>query len=856
MKRKALFRAVIVACSMLAPALQLQADPIADALKLIRQSAKSSVKKQTFKKIAPTVPVEASIAAATQLQYQEAALLLYKRQFNKNGEFTKDSNNPVLHHALAMLPNEKEPFSSIQHSFDALRHWASIAKDKKGNNITPKQWAKYKQKYQLTYHNTDTLLFTQTNEFYNKRSNSSLNQARSILSDLQMESQWISSYQDQIQRLEVEAFQQWQAKQKNGPDTSAKAPKFESITLKAYQKRIETQLAFIDQLEFDSLMQTRNIAALSARRTQLLAIKKPNAQTKVMIQRAEDTLVQWEFELASAEDQEQSYRRFLAQYPKAPQKNAILQRLEGLAFERAQQLNTVEAYEQFLKSQLPPPLQRNDLTFRAQFLLRSLTVKPIPIAYNKTKEPFKEGFYFADSATLQPWMELDFKMAYPYALNNYHNHFVESGATLIPGCALVMRTDTFGLIEFSYITKDGKPFTKNNYETIFQFSSTMAFVQRGGRWGILNHRGKELLPCKFENLRYDTATKRGALQLGKKWALFNETGKLITTPKFDAIGFETWENEPTEAPAKLWVRNRCAAKINDNWALIDTLGNSLTPFAYESMTTLPFGRFMGKINDGYCLWRDTIRCSAEYAEAVDFGKPYTLVQQAGWGIIDTLGKILVPPIYEKSLLVGSTIALLKNKKWNFYYSKGEFSLPIKGTIDDFRLYGDGMVYARQKKNWILYHAFTKTVRKVKSIDLQQLTDTLLLEPIGSYWFITHANGKVLLKDTLMSLSRINDHEWFATKPSLNGTTLMGLLCLPSMQWSLKPQYQEIILSQKPSHYMVKKNDRWGVVNNFGEVIVPIAYDAITDTEFPGYWYALKGEQTLWIDASGRELSQP
>jgi hypothetical protein len=108
----------------------------------------------------------------------------------------------------------------------------------------------------------------------------------------------------------------------------------------------------------------------------------------------------------------------------------------------------------------------------------------------------------------------------------------------------------------------------------------------------------------------------------------------------------------------------------------------------------------------------------------------------------------------------------------------------------------------------------------------------------------------------MSLSRINDHEWFATKPSLNGTTLMGLLCLPSMQWSLKPQYQEIILSQKPSQYMVKKNDRWGVVNNFGEVIVPIAYDAITDTEFPGYWYALKGEQTLWIDASGRELSQP
>jgi hypothetical protein len=174
------------------------------------------------------------------------------------------------------------------------------------------------------------------------------------------------------------------------------------------------------------------------------------------------------------------------------------------------------------------------------------------------------------------------------------------------------------------------------------------------------------------------------------------------------------------------------------------------------------------------------------------------------------------------------------------------------------MHGDGMIFARQKKNWILYHAYTKTVRKVKTLDLQQLTDTLLLEPIGSHWFITHANGKVLLPDTLKSLSRINDHEWLATRGSNNpnANNLTGLLCLPSMQWSLKPLYQEIILSQKPSQYMVKQNEKWGVVNNFGETIVPILYDAITDTEFPGYWYALKGEQTVWIDASGRELSQP
>jgi hypothetical protein len=816
-----------------------QADPIEKALKLIRVSSKSVKPISKLRKTSVPKDTNRVTADIAQLNRQEAALILSKRQF------TKDSVNPVLYHALALLPNNKESDAQLHLALTALQYWGKPMISKAGKDKSGDIWKKYENKYGLNYRNTDSLLFDLTQIWWTQKPNYNLEHARKLLEEIEFNHERISNYQIAIQRIEDESFKQAVAKLKTPPDTAFHAPKFESIALKSHHKLIEFQKEYIERLEFDSLMHSRDIQALSTRRAQLLKIKKPTKQVKLMIQQAEDTLVQWEYELACSEDQEFSYLRFLKMYPKAPQKNSILQKLDAMAFERAQQINTVEAYENYLKNQPEPPIGLQVLTMRAQFLLRALTVIPIPFAYSN-----KEGFYFADSSTGQPWMELDYKMAYPFALNNNKSQFVENGSTLIPGCALVMRTDTFGLIEYSYITKDGKPFTKNNYETIYQFSSSMAFVQRGGRWGILNYRGKELLPCKFENLRYDTAAHRGALKTNKKWALFNESGKLITPPKYDAIGFETWENEPTESPAKLWVKNRCAAQINGNWALIDTLGNSLTPFAYESMTSLPFGRFMGKINDGYCLWRDTIQCSAEYSEAVDFGKPYTLVQQKGWGIIDTLGRILVPPIYEKALLVGSTVALLKNKKWNYYYSRGEFNLPIKGAIDDFRMHGDGMVFARQKKNWILYHAYTKIVRKVKTTDLQQLTDTLLLEPIGNSWFITHANGKVLLSDSLTSLSKLNDHEWLASKSS--GT---GLLCLPSMQWSLKPKYQEIIVSQKPSHYMVKTNEKWGVVNSFGDVIVPIIYDAITDTEYPGYWYALQGEKTVWINATGNALIQ-
>jgi len=98
---------------------------------------------------------------------------------------------------------------------------------------------------------------------------------------------------------------------------------------------------------------------------------------------------------------------------------------------------------------------------------------------------------------------------------------------------------------------------------------------------------------------------------------------------------------------------------------------------------------------------------------------------------------------------------------------------------------------------------------------------------------------------------LNNHEWLASK-----STGTGLLCIPSMQWSLPPLYQDVILSEYPNLYIVQKNNKWGVVNTFNLEVIPIQYDAISDGEFPGYWFALKGDLTFWIDAAGREILYP
>ncbi len=756
-------------------------------------------------------PIKKALKAIRNNQKEVALQKLLLRQL------TKDSSNPVFWHAIALcLDNEVSKPTAYETYLYSVRCWG-VVKD-------PTRIKKIEKKYKITALNTDSLLQIATLDWIAHQPNFDLSSARSLLKILEENTSLLVEFQ----KLIIGPIENWS-----------------SVSVKTHLKLLDVQEEYIDKLEFDSILNSRNITALKNRRDQLanLPTYAITEKTKALLKMAQDTLMQWEFEEMQAEETLEAFAKFLKNYPNASefQRTWIAQKSEAIRFNTAQQLNTVESYDNFLQ-QYP----KSQFRERALLLKRALTVIPVPARKANGK------FGFVDSANFQPWLEYEYKLAYPLHRFNNPNKIQENGATLIPGCALVMLEDTFGLIEFTYITKDGKPFTKNNYELIHQFSPTLAFVQRGGRWGILNAQGKELIPCKFENLRFDTAQKRGALQMGKTWALFNENGKLISAPKYSHFGFQNSENSPNESSPNLWFKGKCAAAVNGQWGLIDTAGNALTPFAYESMSTLPHGRFLGKINAGYCVWRDSANCTTEYSETVDFGKPYTLIQQNNlWGIIDTIGKVILPPIYEKALLVDATIALLKNKKWIFYYSKGEFTLPIKGNIDDFRLHGDGIVFAKQKKTWLMYHAGTRTIRKISTPKHKQLTDTLLFEYFGNNGFITHINGRPLIKDTLSNISPLNNHEWLATK-----STGTGLLCIPSMEWSLPPLYQDVINSEYPNLYIVQKNNKWGVVNSFNNEIIPIQYDAISDGEFPGYWFALKGETTLWIDAAGREILYP
>jgi len=135
------------------------ADPIEKALKLIRISSKSAKPISKLRKSSVLRDTNQASEDIAQLNQQEAALILFKRRF------TKDSINPVLYHAQALLPNNKESDAQLRLALTAMQYWGTTTINKAGKDKSGEIWKKYDNKYGVTYRNTDTLLYNLTQRY-------------------------------------------------------------------------------------------------------------------------------------------------------------------------------------------------------------------------------------------------------------------------------------------------------------------------------------------------------------------------------------------------------------------------------------------------------------------------------------------------------------------------------------------------------------------------------------------------------------------------------------------------------------------------------------------------------------------
>lgn len=150
-----------------------------------------------------------------------------------------------------------------------------------------------------------------------------------------------------------------------------------------------------------------------------------------------------------------------------------------------------------------------------------------------------------------------------------------------------------------------KQLTKPVYQNVLGMTEGLILVVRDGKYGYLNSKGREVIPCQYDEAGlFDQ--DRATVVVNGKWGIINHTGKVILPIRFDHSGYRSE-----------------AYRFHDGLALVEL-----------------DGRY------GYCDRDGNLVVYPCFENAYQFGDGLAPVKLGSWGYIDTKGDFFVGPCFD------------------------------------------------------------------------------------------------------------------------------------------------------------------------------------------------------------------
>lgn len=777
---------------------------------------------------------------------KKAKKQIAKNQFNEAQETltkrisTKDSTNPALWYYLSKtnIPLNQNKVA-LNNAFHAL---------KLSQKFNSEELRKFEKKYAINTDTLDQFFIQNLNRYtYSNKSTTNSNVNTNLLVEL-----------TQL-----------------NPSTIAQSIPERLSSFSAYNMCVQNIMQLNDTIYFKNAIGSNNILKLKEYLLNQPAVAVAPPHLIPFIRTANDSLESWSFEEAKLENTEESYLNFCQSFPQSKLESLSKLLADSLAYVSAKQLNTTDAYNNYLKK-YPNGTSKK----KATYLLQYLRVNPVPFLTREGK------FIYVDSSTGELWIDSAYDFAYPFSKANHKKWFFNA-AHLIPGCALVLKMDEYDNPEFYYIEKDGSRLNDNTYEEVNQFSKNLAFTSKAGRYGILNSQGKEIVPCKFQRIFFDTTLKIGLLFNGKSWGIFNKSGKLLTGLNYSDIASLTESNEmPFDAislgngplpvkiaenhfyihpdgttaiagpfsDAEIFINNKAKVgfkKDDKEYLYLINVEGKIVSDTFLEIEPVLSNMYMAKAKNGVhslftysndSLLKLNIQCE-EGIRAINntFSGPLFLCSDAKTttiykqnGQVAYKGKSqsiepLVNRIFVKTSLVNMD-SKKKNKK-------------IKST---------------QLKQW--YNPINASFSGVQGLEVSILNDSTLAVQNESGWKVYHINETPVKfnnpfkkTDTTNFFNAISQFDGKNFLFEKNG--LYGIL-QPNGTVLIDNKFKEITPTSYPNQFIVRFSSKnvdesdWGTIFANGRFNIEPHFDGLTSDEFENYWLVNYNAKNAWLDSKG------
>jgi len=269
-------------------------------------------------------------------------------------------------------------------------------------------------------------------------------------------------------------------------------------------------------------------------------------------------------------------------------------------------------------------------------------------------------------------------------------------------------------------------------------------LQKNGLWGVINDKGKTIIPFKYEALTDITYWGEDVVgaKMNGKWGLINHENKIILPFEYEGFGY--------------YSEGLIAVRKNGKWGFVDTNGNVIISPMYDDADVYDYG--YGEFVYGYAFVRENHKPKfinknnktvfklddyEDFHNVFECGK-FLITKKEKWGLIDKNKNIIIRHVFDEITISRESryftidceyyFNVKQDGKWGIYDHIGREIIKPKYDMVSYTSLHDVFIVKKEDK----FAIFDKEGNKVTNFIFDKISTTKSFK-LDCCWF--HMNKK-------------------------------------------------------------------------------------------------------------------
>jgi hypothetical protein len=320
--------------------------------------------------------------------------------------------------------------------------------------------------------------------------------------------------------------------------------------------------------------------------------------------------------------------------------------------------------------------------------------------------------------------------------------------------------------KWGFLDKKGMIVIPIEYDDAIEFYEGRSLVKKGDSSFCIDINGRLTSGCVERYAKWEFTEGGSYTQYIKGRRIVSrppfkgvtdDEGKLIIPIMYaHIIGMES--NTSKYRWSKLYYK----ASIGNRWGVMDKNGKVMIPFVYDEVYDFMGGMelYMVRKNNLYGLFdkkfNEMLPCVYEGIDFVTFKGKYWFRKKEKWGLMDKDQKVIIEPQYDShGWMKNGKIQVTKNKKNGIIDTLGQIIIPLMydGLDDETH---NGLIVASLKNKWGYLDSLGKIAIPFEYDDIRKFYKSIAgVKKEGNYFFINASNERIN-----SNTYDFIDHDWF------------------------------------------------------------------------------------------------